>query len=69
MAHGTYSLGLCGYKIWPDPEDDNRMMAKFVAVEGKNHSPRSYLVQYTKAGKPFIRPYGRRIYLDEVLCF
>lgn len=69
MEHGIYSLGLCGYEIWQDPMDSARMVAKFVGSEEKEYSPRSYLIQYTKAGKPFIRPYGRRIYLDEVLCF
>lgn len=63
---GYYSLGLCGYKIWPDPEDEERLMALFVGVE-ENQIARSYKIQESGSGRLFIRPYGRRIYLDETI--
>ena len=63
---GYYSLGLCGYEIWPDPEDNERMMAKFVGTS-TDHRAVSYKIQETPSGRSFIRPDRRRIYLDEVL--
>lgn len=66
MNKGVYSLGLCGYEIWADPENRDHMMAQFIGGE-KEYKPRSYSVQYTPAGRAFIRPDRRRVYLDEVL--
>lgn len=66
MGKGIYSMGLCGYEIWDDPNDSDRMMARFIGGS-KEYKDRSYTVQFTPAGRAFIRPDGRRIYLDEVL--
>ena len=63
---GYYSMGLAGYEIWSDPENSDKLMARFVGTE-KEHKARSYTVQYTTGGRPYIRPDGRRIYLDDVL--
>ena len=59
-------MGLCGWKIWDDPQDSDRMMAQFQGTEKKENA-RSYKIQFTASGRAFIRPYGRRIYMDEVL--
>ena len=63
---GYYSMGLAGYEVWPDPENHEKLMARFVGTE-KEHPARSYKIQETRSGKMFIRPDGRRIYLDEIL--
>ena len=60
-----YSLGLTGYEIWPDPKNPNRMMALYVGTQ-QEQIARSYKVHVTRGGRCFIRPYGRKIYLDEV---
>lgn len=66
MSTGYYSLGLTGYEIWPDPKNPGRMMALYVG-SGQEQVARSYKIHVSLSGRPFIRPYGRRIYLDEVL--
>ena len=63
---GYYSMGLCGYEMWLDPDDNDRMMVQFVGTDNE-HKPRSYKIQETMSGRMFVRPDGRRIYLDEVL--
>lgn len=74
-VRGYYSLGLCGYEIWPDPTDPDRMMAVFVAgneedrEEDLAHRARHYKVNYTKKGRAYITVYRRRIHLDEVMRF
>lgn len=66
MVKGFYSLGLCGYEIWPDKDDSERLMVLFTGPTTPQKA-RSYKVQYTTAGRPFVHPNHRRIYLDEVL--
>lgn len=35
VSYGFYSMGLCGWKIWDDPQDSDRMMAQFQGTEKK----------------------------------
>lgn len=65
MSYGVYSMGLAGWKIWEDPEDSDYLMAEFRGTENP-HPARRYKIQYTTSGRAFIRPYGHRIYADEV---
>lgn len=66
MCKGYYSLGLTGYELWQDPQDMDRMMVLFVGTQ-REQKARSYRIQQTHAGRMFVRPNGRRIYLDEVM--
>ncbi len=66
MAKGFYSLGLVGYELWTDPNDCDRMMVLYVGTQ-REQVARSYKVQMTPKGRPYVRPHGRRIYLDLVL--
>ena len=63
---GYYSLGLCGYEVSIDTEDNDYAFAKFVGTE-KEHPQRRYKINFSPSGRAFIRPNGRRVYLDEVL--
>lgn len=38
-------MGLAGYEVWPDPNDHERLMARFVGTE-KEHKARSYKIRY-----------------------
>lgn len=62
--YGIYNMGLCGYKLWADGGD--YALAQFVGTE-KIQPIKQYHIQYTNTGRAFIRPYGRRIYFDEVV--
>ena len=42
---GYYSMGLAGYEVWPDPNNHERLMARFVGTE-KEHQARSYKIRY-----------------------
>ena len=63
-GYGVYNMGLCGYKVWADGGD--YALAQFVGTE-KIQPIKQYRIQFTNAGRGFIRPYGRRIYFDEVM--
>lgn len=68
MIHGYYSLGLCGYEIWDSDNDSDKLNCLFVGTN-REQIAREYKIQYMPNGRPFIRPNGRRIYLDEVLVW
>lgn len=61
----TYSLGLCGYELWPDPDDCQRMMVQFVGTEKKDR-PKSYRI-FVRNEKLFVRVSGRRVYLNQCM--
>ena len=58
---GVYSLGQAGYEFF-QVEDPERLALRWSGTE----TVRNYRVQFTAAGRAFVRPAGRRIYLDEV---
>lgn len=66
MTKGYYSLGLCGYEIWTDESDPDYMMVLFVGLE-REQIARRYKICETPSGRLFVRPNGRRIYLDLVM--
>lgn len=66
MRCGYYSLGLTGYDLWDDPNDPGRIMALYIGSQ-REQIAHSYKIQKTLAGRLFVRPNRRRIYLDEVL--
>ena len=59
---GYYSLGLVGYEV--EPIDEETVLVTYTGEE--DPKPKRYKIQYTD-GRPFVRPYGRRIYLDQCL--
>lgn len=61
-----HSMGLVGYEIWPDHKRNASLMCRFVDTE-REHPARSYRIQITQSGRAFIRPNGRRVYLDEIV--
>ena len=64
---GYYSLGLTGYEVWDDPDAaGERMMVLFVGTQREQRA-RSYKIQTTAGGRAFVRPNGRRVYLDECI--
>lgn len=62
--HITYSLGITGYELWNDPDNPDRLMVLFAGTQ-REQIAQSYKVLQTKSGRQFVRPYGRRIYLDQ----
>lgn len=70
VVKGYYSLGLTGYEIWATEEDvrDGKLHVLYVGAT-KEQIARRYKVQDRNVRKfrPFVRPNGRRIYLDEAL--
>ncbi len=64
--HITYSLGITGYELWSDPDNSDRLMVLFVGTQ-REQIAKSYKVLQTRSGRQFVRPYGRRIYLDQCL--
>lgn len=65
---GTYSLGITGYELWVDDQDlqEDTMSVLYVGSNREQISKR-YKIQHRnkKRVRQFVRPYGRRIYLDE----
>lgn len=60
----TYSLGITGYELWTDPDNTDRLMVLHVGTQ-REQIAKSYKVCRTRNGRQFVRPYGRRIYLDQ----
>ena len=61
-----YSLGLVGYELWSVSNDDEHLMVLYVGTQREQFA-RKHKIQYTPGGRAFVRPHGRRIYLDEAL--
>lgn len=64
--HIIYSLGITGYELWNDPANPDRLMVLSVGTQ-REQIAKSYKVCQTRSGRQFVRPYGRRIYLDQCL--
>lgn len=64
MKWGYYSLGLTGYEI--GIKDDETALVLYVGTQ-REQIAKPYKIQYGTSGRAFVRPYGRRIYLDECL--
>lgn len=61
-----YSLGLVGYEMWAIPHDSDHLMVQYVGTQ-REYPARKYKIQATPSGRMFVRPDGRRIYLDETI--
>lgn len=61
-----YSMGLVGYEMWSIPNDSEHLMVLYVGTQPEQIA-RKYKIQTTPGGRMFVRPNGRRIYLDETL--
>ncbi len=59
---GVYSVGLVGYQFF-ETDDPERYQLRWTG-DGET---RTYKVQWTPGGRPYVRPRGSRIYLDEVM--
>ena len=72
---GYYSMGLCGYELWVNDDDllDDTMHVLFVGTNREQKARRYKIQVRNKDGlantghRQFVRPHGRRIYLDECI--
>ena len=62
-AFGPAGAEITGYEVWQLPNDLDHVMTLYIGACGKT-VPHRHKIQYTKQGRPFVRPDGCRLYLD-----
>lgn len=61
---GVYAEGLAGWEVRTPDDGTDRLAARWT---GDSSPERLYRIQHTPGGRAFIRPFGRRIWLDQIL--
>ena len=59
--------GITGYNVWRYRDDADHVMVLYVGTQ-REQLAHKYKVQHTPGGRPFVRPNGRRIYIDELFA-
>lgn len=70
MAKSYYyplGSGITGYDIWRCSDDADYAMVLYVGTQ-RELIAHKYKVQHTPGGRPYVRPNGRRIYIDELFA-
>ena len=70
MAKSYYyptGSGITGYDIWRCNDDADYVMVLYVGAQ-REQIAHKYKVQHTPGGRPYVRPNGRRIYIDELFA-